>query len=555
MMVNDLSKMKINTAIPKKYYVTYLRKSSESEDRQIQSIDDQRRAIAPLLEGKNLRKLESFEESRSAKAPGRSEFNRMIDLINAREDIKGIVCWKLNRLSRNPVDTGTLQWLLQNGKIEEIVTPSKTYTEGDSDFIMAVEGAQANRFIRDLREDTQRGLNSKVEKGMAPVLAVPGYKNDTAKKQGERDIIVDQVQFPLMRKLFDLALTGNYSVAKLFTTAKEMGIKTGRGKPISHSRMAELLHNPFYTGKFVYDGQLYNGIHKQMLSPQEFELLQEIFTDPSRPRPSRHEHPLPRLVTCTCSRSLVFEPKVKRYKNGKMQTFAYLRCNRPRHNPSPNCSKSSIALKDLNEQIIEQLGTIKISPKLVEWGIMRLNIKNEEKQKAREAECQAIKESYDGIVKKLDSLLQLKLSPLNSNGEMLPDAEYIEQRTKLITERDEVYSKFNSLDTNREEWAKLAVSVFNFAARAQERYQSGDLETRRDICRIFGTSLVLNGKKLKVQPRTPFVYIQDALQNIEPNEVAIDQSNVALYASEPSIGVADGNRTRNLCCHRAALCH
>ena len=44
-------------------------------------------------------------------------------------------------------------------------------------------------------------MKSKIEKGMAPVLAVPGYLNDKTKDQGKKDIIVNPVQFPLMRKL------------------------------------------------------------------------------------------------------------------------------------------------------------------------------------------------------------------------------------------------------------------------------------------------------------------------------------------------------------------
>ena len=73
-----------------------------------------------------------------------------------------------------------------DGRIEEIITPSKTYYEVDSDFIMAVEGAQAQRFIRDLREDTMRGVNSKLNKGIAPILAPPGYRNCVEKRQGEK---------------------------------------------------------------------------------------------------------------------------------------------------------------------------------------------------------------------------------------------------------------------------------------------------------------------------------------------------------------------------------
>src|ERR1700691_1066324 len=118
----------------KKYYLIYCRKSEESEDRQVQSLDDQIRSAEQLVANKNLHLLETepFVEARSAKKPGRLQFNAMIDLIYERKDIKGIIVWKLNRLCRNPKDEGTIRWLLQSGDIEEIVTPEKTYKQVDS---------------------------------------------------------------------------------------------------------------------------------------------------------------------------------------------------------------------------------------------------------------------------------------------------------------------------------------------------------------------------------------------------------------------------------------
>ena len=550
-MINIVSEMKLGqTTINKKYYLTYLRKSSESEDRQVQSIEDQRNEILPLANTKHLEILEQFEESKSAKAPGRQEFDRMAQLIKDRGDIKGIICWKLNRLSRNPVDTGALQWLLQTGAIDEIVTTSKTYTEVDSDFIMAVEGAQANRFIRDLREDTWRGLKSKIEKGIAPVLAVPGYKNDKTKNQGERDIIVDQVQFPLMRKLFDMALTGNHSISQLQEIANDMGIRNSRSKPISRSRMSDILRDIFYIGKFIYGGKVYDGIHKPMLTIDEFNLLQEIFTNPSRPRTSKHEHPYPSgMIRCICGRSLIVDPKFKTYKNGKTQAFIYLRCDRHHYHPSPDCPRSAINVKDLNKQIMEQLGSIRISPSLIEWGIKRLNEKNSDKRQIRDAQHLANQDNYNTVVKKLENLLQLKLSPDN----LVSDGEYVEQRVKLLAERDKLHSQLENLNGNREEWSDLAVAVFNFASRAQERFESGDWETKRNICHIFGTSLVLNDKKLEVQPRTPFVFIQDAIKKLEPRKIPVTSPDLLLYAPNPTFGVEDGCCPRDLQVHNLAL--
>src|SRR3989344_2257444 len=167
----------------KKHYLIYARKSEEAEDRQVQSIGDQLQVAEEIKLRRNISTIKTFKESKSAKMPGRPEFNNMIEFIHERHDIKGIICWKLNRLSRNPQDEGTIRWLLQSGEIDEVITPEKVYTQVDSDFIMAIEGAQAQRFINDLRKDTARGIKSKLDRGIAPILAPPGYVNDTTKKQ------------------------------------------------------------------------------------------------------------------------------------------------------------------------------------------------------------------------------------------------------------------------------------------------------------------------------------------------------------------------------------
>ena len=53
--------------------------------------------------------------------PGRPIFNDMLRRIQTGE-AQGIICWKVDRLARNPVDGGQIQWLLQQGVIAHIQT-------------------------------------------------------------------------------------------------------------------------------------------------------------------------------------------------------------------------------------------------------------------------------------------------------------------------------------------------------------------------------------------------------------------------------------------------
>lgn len=321
--LENLSKQ--NQLVMKQYYLVYCRKSTESEEKQLQSIDDQRNILEDLASEKNLPILKLYEEEKSAKAPGRPVFNEMLAVIKSRDDIKGILCWKLNRLSRNPVDSGTLQWLIQSKVIEEIVTPNKTYLDADSDFIMSIEGAQANKFIRDLREDTIRGINSKIEKGWKPGAAPAGYRNTVEKPKGSREIEPHQVYFPLVKQIFNLALTGQYTLEELGLEAERLGIVDYQGKRKHRNNIWKMLSNPFYAGRFLYKGQLYIGKHQRMISDKEFDLVQKYLT--SRAKPRNHVYSISGFIKCSCGYMITGSTRKKVYSSGKSTNFVYYKCS------------------------------------------------------------------------------------------------------------------------------------------------------------------------------------------------------------------------------------
>ena len=93
-------------------YFLYARKSTDVEDKQILSIESQLAELRELAKRESIYISDEFIEKRSAKIPGRPVFNNMLSRIQNGE-AQGIVCWKIDRLSRNPVDSGKIQWMLQ----------------------------------------------------------------------------------------------------------------------------------------------------------------------------------------------------------------------------------------------------------------------------------------------------------------------------------------------------------------------------------------------------------------------------------------------------------
>lgn len=104
-------------------YIAYCRKSTDEADRQILSIEAQIAEVREFALRENLSISEIIIESKTAKVPGRSEFNRMIKMIeNGKAD--GIIAWHPDRLARNSVDGGQIIYLLDTGKLLDLKFPS-----------------------------------------------------------------------------------------------------------------------------------------------------------------------------------------------------------------------------------------------------------------------------------------------------------------------------------------------------------------------------------------------------------------------------------------------
>src|SRR6266540_7081363 len=115
-------------------YFIYCRKSTEAEDRQVLSIESQTNELQRLAEKQGLSVLAILTEARSAKAPGRQVFNELMQRIY-RGEAQGIICWKLDRLARNPIDGGAIIWAIKQHGLE-IITPTQSFRQADDNTIL-----------------------------------------------------------------------------------------------------------------------------------------------------------------------------------------------------------------------------------------------------------------------------------------------------------------------------------------------------------------------------------------------------------------------------------
>ena len=349
-------------------YFMYCRRSIEDkkdrkEERLVASLEDQIREMTEVADKHNLKIVKTFHETKSGKTPGmREQFNEMIRQIKLKKG-NAIITWKLNRLARNLAEGGQIIEMLQTGVIKEIRTHEKVYLPSDNVLMMAVELGMANQYSIDLGADIKRGLHGRAKDGYRPSIAPIGYKNSKYReKDVKEEILVDEERFPIIRKLFDLMLTGAYSVLALARIANEelhLVMRYGKKeRKLCKSNMYKILTNEFYYGYFRYpnneSGVFYKGNHKPMITKQEYDKIQKMLNRSDRPRPRTHSFAYTGLMRCNgCGACITAEEKKKFQQNGKVHTYIYYHCTKK---VNANCMQKAVEEKELDKEVLGFLG-------------------------------------------------------------------------------------------------------------------------------------------------------------------------------------------------------
>ena len=104
-------------------YFLYARKSTEDDDKQVMSIEAQLFELREFARKENLEILQEFQESKSAKTPGRIRFAEVMSRIESGE-AQGILAWHPDRLARNSIDGGRIIYAVDTRKIVSLRFPT-----------------------------------------------------------------------------------------------------------------------------------------------------------------------------------------------------------------------------------------------------------------------------------------------------------------------------------------------------------------------------------------------------------------------------------------------
>jgi site-specific DNA recombinase len=508
-------------------YFVYCRKSSEEEDRQVMSIQSQIQELRQHAQKNHLQIVDALEEARSAKTTGRAVFNQMLKRIE-RGEASGILAWHPDRLARNALDGGQILHLLDLGKLMDLRFPTYTFENTpQGKFMLGIMFSQSKYYVDALSENIRRGNRTRRASGW-PTSTVPqGYLNGRS-PAGEKIVIKDEQRFPILRRLWELFLSGAYSLPQLRDMASsEMGLRTRKmkrrgGGPLSVSGIYRIFSNPFYCGYIVHDGQWYQGKHVAMITIDEFDRAQALLGRPGRAKPKGHEFAFTGLICCgRCGGSVTAEAKRNRYG----YHYVYYHCTHKK--TQTLCREKCVEEDDLMAQILLFLEAIYIDDQTLSE---LLGLIGDEKRKERGVQVgvkQSVQAALQACQRNLDNLTRLRYRDL------LTDEEFIRQRGELTQEQQKLKERLSGLE--EENWIEPSRNLFLFSNRAKFWLVHGTSSEKRLILATVGSNLSLSDKKLRIDAEKPFRTLSERASF--PNLWSVVNDVRTFFEEEPGFAV------------------
>ena len=481
-------------------YFLYARKSTDVEDKQVLSIEAQLNELRAIARQNDLEIAEEFVEKKSAKVPGRAIFNDMMSRIQ-RGDAHGIICWKIDRLARNPVDGGQVQWLLQQGVIRHIQTHDRSHYPNDNVLMMSVELGMANEYIRQLSANTARGLRQKARQGIYPGLAPIVYLNDPRTKT----ICVHKKNAALVREMFEKYASGNATLDGLADFLESKSVMSKGNRRIHISRISFILQNPFYYGHFRYAGEVYEGNHTPLISKSLFDKANAILRGRGRTISVKTDPaPFCGLLRCGfCGMGITAEVKVKHQKNGNVHHYTYYRCTRK--NKAVKCKEAPMRSELLNSQLSALLGEYAMPQEWVSPLSEMLNIEAADASKTASEAVQELRAKCENISRQITRLTDLYVA------EDIEREDYLSRRRSLMSERRTIEEKIARLERAPAAWVEPVRNWITDASTLDKAAEAEDLLLKKSpLQKIFGLNLSLYAREARGNPIPPYAALRAA---------------------------------------------
>jgi DNA invertase Pin-like site-specific DNA recombinase len=283
-------------------------------------------------------------------------------------EINIVLAYKIDRLTRSPKDFYQLIEFFEKYKVDFISITEKFDTSTPAGRLLRNIILTFAQFERELAsERTKDKMLERAKKGMWNGGIVPhGYKKENKK------LLINPKEAEIVRLIYEIYTTTG-SLFQVYEKLKQGEIKDRQGKIFSKGAIYYILRNIVYTGKLKYGGNIYQGIHKPIISEDLFNLAQQIHKEKIKKLRVYKDYLFGGLVVCNECGSKMTPCFSNKRKDNKLKRYYYYRCTSTFKRDWNACSTRQVNATRLEDYVFYNLNRISLDKNYIENLIFRLN--------------------------------------------------------------------------------------------------------------------------------------------------------------------------------------
>jgi site-specific DNA recombinase len=452
------------------------------------SLDAQREAILAFAGRNNIEIVKWFEEKETAAKSGRPIFNQMVkELRNGKAH--GLVIHKVDRSARNPADWVKIGELADAGIDIHFVTESLDFRSRGGRLTADIQAVIAADYIRNLREETIKGINGRLKQGLYPFRAPLGYLDNG----GGKAKTPDPIRAPLVKRLFELYATRSYSFNTLLAEAHAMGLTGHKGHRLSMHGLETIMDNPFYCGimRIKRGGMTYPGIHEPLISAKLFADVQDIKSGKAGPKVTRHNHLYRGLFRCGLCDALMIPERQK--------GTVYYRCQ------TKSCATKTVREEAIARAINGCLETARLSE--TDQQSARHQIERWAKGNTEEEVLQSLQLREANLKDRMDRLTDALID------RVIDQSAFLERRERLAIEELQIADERRQL-TEKSKSAANILSLLELTKDLKKGHELANAPQKRQWVEMTCSNRRISGKDVYLEPSNWLVSLRE-LANFE----------------------------------------
>ena len=308
---------------------------------------------------------EFADRGESARSANRPELQKMLAYLKQDGGIDYVIVHKLDRLARNRADDVEINRAFEESGVRLVSTSENIDQTPGGMLLHGIMSSIAEFYSRNLANEVIKGMGEKARNGGTLGKAPLGYLNVRARDENGREVrtvALDEERAPLVRLAFMEYATGNWTVRQLADHLNTLGLSippTPRrcAKPITATRLHEILRHPYYKGIVTFQGVEYAGKHEPLVDSQTWQTVQTILASRRYGERQRiHNHFLKSTVVCgQCGARL----SVQNAKNSKGTIYPYFVC--ARRCRLHDCAFTAVLIDVVEDRMSDLYQTIELS--------------------------------------------------------------------------------------------------------------------------------------------------------------------------------------------------